>query len=69
MFMIERQSHEAKEQSSELAEEKRQTWKDVLLGDGPRFELPFPKRRNKARGRRKPAPLNTKGCDTRLLAL
>jgi hypothetical protein len=47
MFMIERQSHEGKEQSSELAEEKRQTWKDVLLGDGPRFELPFPKRGNR----------------------
>lgn len=45
--MIKRQSHEAKEQSSQLAEEKQQTWKDVLLGDGPRFELPFPKRGNR----------------------
>ena len=42
--MVKRQSHEVKEQFSELAEEKRQTWKDVPLGDGPRFELPFPKR-------------------------
>ncbi len=42
--MIKRQSREAKEQSSELAEEKQQTWKDALLGDGPRFELPLPKR-------------------------
>jgi hypothetical protein len=45
--MIKRQSHGAKKQSSELAKEKRQTWKDVLLGDGPRFELPFPKRGNR----------------------
>jgi hypothetical protein len=52
MFMIERQSHEAKEQSRELAEEKRQTWKDVLLGDGPRFELPFPKRGNRNTGKK-----------------
>jgi hypothetical protein len=42
MFMIERQSHEGKEQSSELAEEKRQTWKDVLLGDGPGLSFPSP---------------------------
>jgi antitoxin Phd len=27
-----------------LREEKRLTWKDVLLGNGPRFELPLPKR-------------------------
>lgn len=27
-----------------LNDEKRRTWKDVLLGDGPRFEVPLPKR-------------------------
>jgi antitoxin Phd len=27
-----------------LKDEKRLTWKEVLLGDGPRFELPLPKR-------------------------
>jgi len=42
--MTKRQSHEAKEQLSELAKEKQPTWKDVLLGDGPRFELPLSKR-------------------------
>ena len=44
MFMIKRQSHKAKGQSSEPAEQKQKTWKDVLLGDGPRFEIPIPKR-------------------------
>jgi antitoxin Phd len=27
-----------------LRDEKRLTWKDVLLGDGPRFEIPLPNR-------------------------
>jgi len=27
-----------------LKDENRLTWKDVLLGDGPRFEIPLPKR-------------------------
>ena len=27
-----------------LRDEKRLTWKDVLLGDGPRFEIPHPNR-------------------------
>lgn len=27
-----------------LKDEKRVTWKEVLLGDGPRFEIPLPKR-------------------------
>lgn len=27
-----------------LRDEKRLTWKDVLLGEGPRFEIPVPKR-------------------------
>jgi len=40
--MIERQSHEAKEQSSELAEEKRQTWKDVLLAMARGLSFPSP---------------------------
>lgn len=42
--MTKSQSHEAKVQSSGPAEQKQKTWKDVLLGDGPRFELPLPKR-------------------------
>jgi antitoxin Phd len=29
-----------------LKDEKRVTWKEVLLGDGPRFEIPLPKRGN-----------------------
>ncbi len=52
--MIKRQSHEAKEQPSEPAEENQKTWKDVLLGDGPRFELPLPKR-GARKTRKKPA--------------
>ena len=31
------------EEWRKLTEEKRQTWKDVLLGAGPRFEIPLPK--------------------------
>jgi antitoxin Phd len=27
-----------------LKDEKRVTWKEVLLGEGPRFEIPLPKR-------------------------
>jgi antitoxin Phd len=27
-----------------LKDEKGVTWKDVLLGEGPRFEIPLPKR-------------------------
>src|SRR5438445_11135576 len=27
-----------------LKDENRLTWKDVLLGNGPRFEIPLPKR-------------------------
>ena len=27
-----------------LKDENRLTWKDVLLGPGPRFEIPLPKR-------------------------
>jgi antitoxin Phd len=27
-----------------LKNESRLTWKDVLLGEGPRFEIPLPKR-------------------------
>lgn len=36
-----------------LKDEKRATWKEVLLGEGPRFEIPFPKR-GKARSRKAP---------------
>jgi prevent-host-death family protein len=32
------------EEWRKLCEEKRLTWKDVLLGDGPRFDLPLAKR-------------------------
>ena len=27
-----------------LKDEKRPTWKDILLGEGPRFEIPIAKR-------------------------
>jgi len=27
-----------------LTDEERPTWKDVLLGEGPRFKIPVPKR-------------------------
>jgi antitoxin Phd len=36
-----------------LKDEKRVTWKDVLLGDGPRFEIPLPKR-GKSKSRKAP---------------
>ncbi len=42
--MTKQEAPEGKTQSSELTEEKRPTWRDVLLGDGPRFDLPIPKR-------------------------
>ncbi|HTQ96792.1 MAG TPA: type II toxin-antitoxin system Phd/YefM family antitoxin [Candidatus Acidoferrum sp.] len=32
------------EEWRKLTDEKRQSWKDILLGPGPRFELPLPKR-------------------------
>jgi len=32
------------EEWQKLNNEKRLSWKDVLLGDGPRFDLPLPKR-------------------------
>lgn len=32
------------EEWSRLKEDKRPTWKDILLGEGPRFELSLPKR-------------------------
>jgi prevent-host-death family protein len=32
------------EQWRKLTDEKRQTWKDVLLGAGPRFKIPLSKR-------------------------
>jgi antitoxin Phd len=37
----------------ELGDEKRATWKDVLLGEGARFEIPLPKR-GQAKSRRPP---------------
>lgn len=36
-----------------LKDEKRATWKEVLLGEGSRFEIPFPKR-GKTRSRKAP---------------
>jgi len=36
-----------------LKGEKRATWKEVLLGEGPRFEIPLPKR-GKAKSRNAP---------------
>jgi antitoxin Phd len=36
-----------------LKDEKRVTWKEVLLGDGPRFEIPLPKR-GKSKSRKAP---------------
>ncbi len=36
-----------------LKGEKRATWKEVLLGEGPRFDIPFPKR-GKAKSRNAP---------------
>jgi len=45
--MVKRQSYDVQKLPSEVAEEKQKTWKDILLGDGPRFELPLPKRGNR----------------------
>ena len=39
------------EEWRKLARDKRSTWKDVLLGEGPRFEIPLP-RRVKGKSRR-----------------
>ena len=36
-----------------LKDEKRVTWKEVLLGEGPRFEIPLPKR-GKGKSRKVP---------------
>jgi len=36
-----------------LKDEKRVTWKEVLLGEGPRFELSLPKR-GKSKSRKAP---------------
>ena len=36
-----------------LKDEKRLTWKEVLLGEGPRFAIPFPKR-GRAKSRKPP---------------
>jgi antitoxin Phd len=32
------------DEGHKLKDENRLTWKDVLLGEGPRFEIPLPKR-------------------------
>ena len=32
------------EEWRKLKDDERPTWKDVLLGKGPRFEIPLPKR-------------------------
>ncbi|MBV9182172.1 MAG: type II toxin-antitoxin system Phd/YefM family antitoxin [Acidobacteria bacterium] len=32
------------EEWRKLKHEERPTWKDVLLGEGPRFEIPLPER-------------------------
>lgn len=37
-----------------LKDEKRVNWKDVLLGEGPRFEIPIPKR---GKGKSRKAPV------------
>lgn len=36
-----------------LKDEKRVTWKEILLGDGPRFEIPLSKR-GKSKSRKAP---------------
>ena len=41
-----------------LNDGKRQSWKDILLGPGPRFELPLPKR--SASEPRKPPVLHSR---------
>lgn len=42
------------EEWNKLKDEKSVTWKDVLFGEGPRFELPLPKR---GKGRSRKAPV------------
>lgn len=42
------------EEWSRLSSQSRPTWKDILLGEGPRFDLPLPKRGN-GRSRKPPA--------------
>jgi antitoxin Phd len=37
----------------QMKDEKRPTWKDVLLGEGPRFEIPIGKR-GRAKSRKPP---------------
>jgi prevent-host-death family protein len=37
-----------------LKDEARVTWKEVLLGEGPRFEIPLPKR---GKGKSRKAPV------------
>jgi prevent-host-death family protein len=41
------------EEWKKLRDEKRLTWKEVLLGEGPRFEIPLPKR-GEAKSRKAP---------------
>jgi hypothetical protein len=53
MFMTKRQAQEGKKQSGGLIGEKRRTWKDVLLGNGPRFDIRLPKR-GKGKSRKPP---------------
>lgn len=42
--MTKRQRQETEKQINKPIDEKRLTWKDVLLGEGPRFEIPIPTR-------------------------
>jgi len=42
------------DERKKLKEEKRVTWKKVLLRDGPRFEIPLPKR---GKGNSRKAPM------------
>ncbi|HWY05717.1 MAG TPA: type II toxin-antitoxin system Phd/YefM family antitoxin [Candidatus Acidoferrales bacterium] len=42
------------EEWKKLKDEKRMTWKEVLLGEGPRFEIPLPKG---GRGKSRKAPV------------
>jgi antitoxin Phd len=41
------------EEWKKLNDEKSVNWKDVLLGEGPRFEIPIPKR-GKSKSRKAP---------------
>jgi len=41
------------EEWEKLRDETRATWKEVLLGEGPRFEIPLPSR-GKRRSRKAP---------------